>query len=706
MTRTVAPESNRIAGPAVPTSASDPALQTRALTVALAGNPNSGKTSIFNALTGANQRVGNWPGVTVERKEGFRAATEGGAHRTPSRARIVDLPGTYSLTAASPDERIARDFILHGDSDLVIAVVDAANLERNLYLVLQLIEIGKPLVIALNMVDIAEALGISIEVEKLSQLLGVPVAPTCANVGKGIAELWDAAMQAARDPWEPRRLSYGRQVDEAIEHVRERVAAEPELVRTHPATWMAVSLLCGDASHMPDSREADPRMQGVLSAARSAARHLQDVTGDTAEAAVIHGRYGAIAGLMREVATLPEDTRETPSDRADRVLLHRIWGMPILLAAVALTFHLTFTLGDIPSRWIEMGAAALGDYVATLMPAGMVRSLIVDGIIGGVGGVLVFLPQILILFAVIAILEDSGYMARAAFLMDRTMHRMRLHGKAFIPMVMGFGCNVPAIMATRTLESHRDRLVTIMVAPLMTCSARLPVYALIAGALFGVYAGLAIASMYALGVLLAAIIARVFRRHVLSGEEDPFVMELPPYHRPTFRGVMIHTWERGSLFLQKAGTVILAGAALMWFLSAFPWGVEVGGPESYAGRLGRMTVPVLRPLGFGPNEGVALISGFVAKEIVVSTLGVIYGLGAEADTAALGKAIAAGPMTPLSGYAFMAFVLIYSPCLATIAAIKRETGSWKWALGAMGYLTALAWFVAFVIYQGGRLLGL
>ncbi len=692
-----------------------PAALNRPITVALAGNPNSGKTSVFNILTGANQQVGNWPGVTVERKEGFRPMSpppgRGFTASDPQpsgdqRVRVVDLPGTYSLTASSPDERIARDFILHGDSDVVIAVVDAANLERNLYLVMQLLEIGKPIVIALNMTDIAEWLGIRINTEKLSQLLGAPVVPTCANIGKGIPELWQAAMQTARRPSVPRRLSYGRQVDEAIERVRGRIEAEAELVRDHPAQWMAVSLLCGDTSHMPDSREADPRIEGVLSAARSAARHLQDVTGDTAEAAVIHGRYGAIAGLMREAVSLPPDSRETPSDRADRILLHRFWGMPILLAAVALTFHVTFTLGSIPSDWIEAGTALLGRYVATLLPAGMVQSLVVDGIIGGVGGVLVFLPQILILFAVIAILEDSGYMARAAFLMDRTMHRMRLHGKAFIPMVMGFGCNVPAILATRTLESHRDRLVTIMVAPLMTCSARLPVYALIAGALFGIYAGLAIASMYALGVLLAAIIARIFRRHVFAGEEDPFVMELPPYHRPTFRGIMIHTWERGSLFLQKAGTVILAGAVLMWFLSAFPWGVEVGGADSFAGRIGRTIVPIIRPLGFGPNEGVALISGFVAKEIVVSTIGVLYGLGAEADTAALGKAIAAGPMTPLSGYAFMAFVLIYSPCLATIAAIKRETGSWKWAMGAMGYLTGLAWLVALVIYQGGRLLGL
>lgn len=668
-------------------------------TIALAGNPNSGKTSLFNALTGANQHVGNWPGVTVERKEGFRATDTG-------RVRIVDLPGTYSLTAHAPDERIARDFVLHGGSDLVIAVVDASNLERNLYLVLQLIEIGRPLVIALNMSDIAKAQGIAINVPALSQLLGVPIIETCANVGRGVEELWTTALRMLDHPSIPRALSYGRQVDEAIAAVRQSLAHAPELSEQHPDTWLAVSLIMGDYTHLPETREADPRIQRVLSAARSAARHLEEVTGDTAEAAVINGRYGAIAGIVREAVAFPRDGRESPSDRMDRVLLHRIWGMPILLAAVAATFHLTFSIGDYPSAWIEAGASALGARIAQSMPDGMLRSLIVDGVIGGVGGVMVFLPQIFILFAVIAFLEDSGYMARAAFLMDRTMHRMRLHGKAFIPMVMGFGCNVPAILATRTLESPRDRLVTMLVAPLMTCSARLPVYALIAGSLFGVYAGLAIASMYVLGVMLAAIVARVLRRYVMRGEEDPFVLELPPYHRPTARGVIIHTWERGRLFLQKAGTVILAGAVLMWFLSAFPWGVEMGGPESYAGRLGRWTEPAIRPLGLGSNEAVALISGFVAKEIVVSTLGVLYGLGSEADTAALGRAIASSSLTPLGGYAFMVFVLIYSPCLATIAAIRRESGSWKWAALALGYLTTLAWLAAFVVYQGGRLLGL
>jgi ferrous iron transport protein B len=680
----------------VPASSTE--ARKRQLTVALAGNPNSGKTSVFNQLTGAHQHVGNWPGVTVERKEGT-------CHIGGRRATIVDLPGTYSLTASSADERVARDFVLHGGTDTVIAVVDASNLERNLYLVVQLIELGAPLVVALNMCDIAEDRGFVINVDKLSELLDVPVVPTCAHVGEGIAELWHTAEQVADTGRRPRPLRYGRQVDEAVGNVRRAFEDVPELANQHPSRWLAISLIIGDESHLPRTREADPRIQHALAAARAEARHIEVVTGDNAEAAVINGRYGAIAGVYRESVVEPEESRVTPSDRVDRILLHRVWGLPILLAALAVMFQLTFYIGAYPSGWLEHATASLGDHVSGLLAEGPLRSLLVDGVVSGVGGVLVFVPQIFILFAVIAFLEDSGYMARAAFLMDRVMHRMSLHGKAFIPMIMGFGCNVPAIMATRTLESPRDRLVTILVAPLMTCSARLPVYALIAGALFGAHAGLAILSMYVLGTVLAAVMARIFRRHVVPGEEEPFVMELPPYHKPTLKGVLIHTWERGKLFLQKAGTVILAGAVIMWFLSAFPWGVEVAGPDSYAGRLGKLVEPLVRPLGFSWKEAVALISGFAAKEIVVSTLGVLYGLGSEAETSELGTAIANGHLTPLSGYAFMAFILIYSPCIAAIAAVKRETGSWKWTAFAVGYLTALAWLVALIIYQGGRLLG-
>ncbi|MGQ9732318.1 MAG: ferrous iron transport protein B [Candidatus Zipacnadales bacterium] len=669
------------------------------LTVALAGNPNSGKTSIFNELTGANQHVGNWPGVTVEHKEGYRPV-EGG------RARIIDLPGTYSLTANSPDERIARDFVLHGDSDVVIAVVDASNLERNLYLVVQLIELGARIVMALNMCDIAQGRGFIIDVDKLSTLLDLPVVPTCANVGEGIEELWATTLRHARNGVPPRPLRYGRQVDEAIDRVVAAIREVPELVEEHPERWLAICLLIGDESHLPASKEADPRIQNILRVARMEARHLATVASDTAESAIINGRYGAIQGIYRETVFEPEGSHESPSDRIDRLLLHRLWGVPILLLAMAMVFEVTFFMGAYPSRWIEAGCVALGKYMATLIPEGPQQSLVVDGIIGGLGSVLVFIPQIFILFACIAFLEDSGYMARAAFLMDRFMHRMSLHGKAFIPMLMGFGCNVPAIMATRTLESARDRLVTILVAPLMTCSARLPIYAVIAGAMFGRQAGLVIFSIYLLGIVLAALLARLFRRHVVRGEDEPFVLELPPYHRPTLKGIVLHTWERGKLFLQKAGTVILAGSVIMWFLSAFPWGVEVAGPDSYAGQAGKLLEPLVKPLGFAWQEAVALISGFAAKEIVVSTLGVLYGIGSEPGTVELGEALRQGHLTPLSGYGFMAFVLIYSPCLATIGAIRRETASWRWTLFAGGYLTALAWVVAFIIYQGGRLVGI
>jgi ferrous iron transport protein B len=669
------------------------------LTVALAGNPNSGKTSLFNQLTGSRQHVGNWPGVTVERKEGV-CQLEG------PRAAIVDLPGTYSLTANSPDERVARDFVLHGGPDVVIAVVDAANLERNLYLVVQLIELGAPLVMALNMCDMAEGRGFAIDVGKLAELLDVPVVSTCAVRGLGVGRLWEEAQRIAREGRRPRPLRYGRQVDEAIESVTQALEPLPELTGEHPTRWLAISLLIGDETHLPGSGGTDPVLQHALSVARSSARHLEEVTGDTAEAAIISGRYGAIAGLYHESVVEPEDVHLTPSDRLDHVFLHRTWGLPILFVALAIAFQLTFWLGGFPSEWLRAACVWLGIRVGGLLPAGPPRSLVVDGIIGGVGGVLAFLPQIAILFAVVAFLEDSGYMARAAFLMDRLMHRMGLHGKAFIPMVMGFGCNVPAIMATRTLESERDRLLTILITPLMSCSARLPVYALLAGALFGRQAGWVFLSLYVLGIALAAAMARIFRCRVLPGEEEPFFLELPPYHRPTAKGIIIHTWERAKLFLQKASTVILAGSVIMWFLSAFPWGVEIAGEHSYAGQLGKLLAPLVAPLGFSWREAMALMFGFVAKEIVVATFGVLYGLGKSPEAGELGRLLAAGPLTPLSGYAFMAFTLIYTPCLATIAAIRRETNSWKWALFAVGYLLLLAWLVAFVIYQGGRLLGL
>ncbi len=669
------------------------------LTVALAGNPNSGKTSLFNQLTGAHQHVGNWPGVTVERKEGV-------CQLPGPRATIVDLPGTYSLTANSLDERVARDFVLHGRPDVVIAVVDAGNLERNLYLVVQLIELGAPLVLALNMCDMAEDRGFVINVTQLSDLLDVPVVATCATKGDGIAELWDTALQVAREGRPPRALRYGRQVDEAIDAVAESLRGLPELTGEHPTRWLAISLLIGDDSHLPADRGDDPLIRHALEVARASARHLEEVTGETAEAQVTDGRYGAISGVYREAVVEPDDAHITPSDRLDHVFLHRFWGVPILLVALAITFELTFWLGAFPSRWLKLGCTHLGHFLAALMPKGPLESLTVDGIIGGVGGVLVFVPQIFVLFAVVAVLEDSGYMARAAFLMDRIMHRMGLHGKAFIPMIMGFGCNVPAIMATRTLESERDRLLTTLVLPLVTCSARLPVYALLAGALFGPRAGLVILSLYVLSIALAALMARVLRRAVAPGEDEPFVLELPPYHRPTAKGIAIHTWERAKLFLQKAGIVILAGSVVMWFLSAFPWGVEVAGEKSYAGQIGKLLAPLVAPLGFSWREAVALMFGFVAKEIVVSTMGVLYGLGQHASSSDLGHAIAAGPLTPLSAYAFMAFTLIYTPCLAAVAAIRRETNSWKWALFAVGYLLVLAWIIAFIIYQGGRLAGL
>ncbi len=667
--------------------------------VALAGNPNSGKTSLFNHLTGANQRVGNWPGVTVERKEGVRR-TEAG------QALVVDLPGIYGFTADTPDQRVARDYLLLEEADVLVAVVDASNLTRHLYLVMQLIEFGVPMVIALNMTDVAVAAGVRIDAAALAQALDVEVIPTRGDLGQGVSELWAAVERRAADRRLPRPVRYESSLDEAVTTIEKAILQTPELLDARPPRWLALSLLIGEESALPARPADDPEHARLLATARAVRREFAEDCEATAEDGVIQARYASAERIAGAIVVESKAVRETPSDRADRVFLHRVWGLPILLAVAVALFQLTFRVGAYPSDWIDLGFGALGAWLGGALPEGPLAALLVDGVLAGVGGVLVFVPQILILFALVSILEDSGYMARAAVLMSRLMRTVGLHGMAFIPMCLGFGCTVPAVMATRTIPSERDRLVTILVAPLMSCSARMPVYALVAGALFGARAGLVIFSLYALGVVLAAATARVLRSRVLRGEDEPFLVELPPYHRPAPKSIAIRTWERGKLFVAKAGTVILAGSIVVWALSAFPWGVEPAGPESYAGRLGQTVEPLVRPLGFGWREAVALISGAVAKETVVSTMGVLYGAGEDAEEGAIGDALTDGHLTPLSGYAFLVFVLIYAPCVAAIGAVRRETASWKWTLVCVGYLTVLAWLAALVIYQGGRLLGL
>ena len=672
------------------------------IVIALAGNPNSGKTTVFNNLTGARQHVGNWPGVTVEKKVG-RLIYAGKTHK------VIDLPGIYSLGAYSEDEIIARDFILHEKPDVVINVVDASNIERNLYLTVQLLEAGVRMVVALNMVDEAEARNIVVDREKLAEFLGVPVVPTVATKNKGLPELVEQALAAAESgPQEALKIDYGQEAEAEISELEKVISSRPGLADRYPPRWLAVKLLEEDdrllkeIGKLPDSGD-------LLARREKSIRRLQKITGEEVENLFAERRYGFISGIVRQVVRKKNiEQRLSLSDRIDRVVTSRFFGLPIFLVAMWAVFQFTFKLGGPLTGWIEsffdwLGGAAEGALNAVCAPE-WVTSFLLKGVIGGVGSVLVFIPPIFLLFLAISFLEDSGYMARAAYIMDRFMHALGLHGKSFLPMLIGFGCNVPAIMATRTLENKQDRLVTILINPLMSCTARLPIYILFAGAFFSTRQGLVIFSLYLLGIILAIIMGKLFKTVLFKGESAPFVMELPPYRLPTLKGTLIHVWERGSSFIRKAGTIIFGAVVLIWVLSVFPWGVEYASQESLVGRLGGALAPVLAPAGFGKWEAAAaLVFGLLAKEVVVGTLGVIYGVGEGGEGL---TQIIAQQWTPLSAYAFMAMCLIYIPCAATIGAIKRETNSWKWTGFAVGYSLVLGWVVAVIIYQGGRLLGL
>ena len=721
------------------------------ITIALAGNPNSGKTTMFNNLTGARQHVGNWPGVTVEKKEGdYR--------RNGHRVRVVDLPGTYSLTAYSMEEIIARDFVVKNRPDVVVDIVDASNLERNLYLAVQMLELGCNVMIALNMTDVADSNGIRINAPLLSELLGVPVTPTVASKNRGVDDMVQS-MLALADDKSPRKevtVSYGKEVEDEILTLSGLIEETGALTGDYRPRWLAVKLLEGDKV-ITEAVSQTAHGKRILAASEKSRNHIRDILDDEPETVIADRRYGFINGLVKEVVTRPAVDRRTMSDKIDSVITNRLLGLPIFLVLMWLTFHLTFTVGAPPMEWIDALFGRLGHGAAALLGDTLVGSLVVDGIIGGVGGVVIFLPNILLLFFAIALLEDTGYMARAAFIMDRLMHRIGLHGKSFIPMLVGLGCSVPAIMATRTLENRRDRLVTILVVPLMSCGARLPVYILLAGAFFApAAAGRAIFSMYIIGILLAMIMAIVFRKFLFPGPSTPFVMELPPYRIPTLKSVLIHMWERGWLYLKKAGTVILAISIILWFLMAVPRtfpGQEkmetklaaaterfeqqvqdknldeeseayaelyepvatlengIAGAQlenSIAGRIGHALKPVLAPLGFDWKSGIAIVAAFAAKEVVVSTLGTIYSMGeADEESEGLREAIQKDPVfNPLVAYVLMLFTLISVPCMATVAVIKRETNSWKWAGFSVAYHTALAWGVCFLVYQAGKAAGI
>ncbi len=712
------------------------ATTTRQLTVALAGNPNAGKTTIFNALTGGRQHVGNYPGVTVEKKEG--SCRVGQTH-----LRIVDLPGTYSLTAYSAEELVARNFLIHDRPDVVIDVLDASNLERNLYLAVQIMELGAPLVLALNMSDVAEQRGIRFDLGLLSDLLGVPIMPTIGHKGLGKADLLAKAVEVAerQDRPAPRRIDYGPEMEAEIGKLQQRIDQAGQTPDGAGSRWLALKLLEGDENVR--ERIADT---SIVAAAEQAAERLDSLLGDTPEALIADRRYGFIAGACQEAVRSTVESRRSTSDRIDMVVTSRVLGLPIFLALMYGVFHLTFTLGDPAMGWIEAGFGWLSGAVGGLWPEGsesLLRSLLVDGVIGGVGGVLVFLPNIVLLFLAIALLEDTGYMARAAFLMDRLMHKIGLHGKSFVPMLIGFGCSVPAIMATRTLESSRDRLTTMMVIPLMSCGARLPIYALIIPAFFPrAWHAPMLWIIYLIGIILAVLLAKLLKSTILRGEAPPFVMELPPYRAPTLRSVGLHMWNRCGAYLKKAGTVILAISIVLWAMQQWPdlpqdreaafaaqrglvlartqlppeakdeLIAEIDQAEAQAaleaslmGRIGRGIEPILRPCGFDWKISTAMIGAFAAKEVFVAQMGIVYSLGEEQDEESEPlRARLQAAYTPLQGFCIMLFCLISAPCMATIAITRRESNSWKWAMFQLAGLTVLAWVITATVYQVGRLL--
>jgi ferrous iron transport protein B len=715
--------------------------------IALAGNPNVGKSTLFNRWTGMRQHVGNWPGKTVEKKEGSFKYDQYGME-------VIDLPGNYSLTAYSVEEVVSRDYIVGEKPDVIVNIIDAANLERNLYLTVQMMELGANLVLALNMNKFAREKGLKINKKQLSELLGVPVIEIEAVDDTGSEKLLQTIVKVSKSPNVVLdRLEYGNEVSEHTKQLEKIIDQDiPQL--DAPSSWIALKLMEEDPEIIKKIEETG-KGQRVLKEIKKIQRHFNDVFGDDADAAITDARYGFIAGLVSESVKKPKIDKVTRSDLIDRVVTHKYLGIPIFLLIMWLTFQITFTLGDPLGGYVEEAFAWLGETIAASMGEGFLTSFIVDGIIGGVGGVLVFVPLIFILFLILSILEDSGYLARAAFVMDRFMHKLvGLHGKSFIPMILGFGCAVPGIMATRTLENERDRLLTMLIVPFMSCSARLPVYALIVAAFFSAYQGWVIFSLYLLGIVVAIIVAAIFKKTIFKGMSAPFVMELPPYRLPTAKGALIHMWERGALFLKKAGTIILALSVVIWALSSLPVGVEYGSQESVTGQIGTVLSPIFAPLGFGEWQAtVAIIYGFLAKEVVVSTFGTLYGIdgdggGEEAsdeevsanETASVEQvsneasgeqvsgetaveeasaeeeetapeedpgyiAVMQELFTPLSAYAYMVFVLLYIPCLATLAAIRRETNSWKWPAFAAVYTFVVAYVVSFVVYQGGLIMG-
>ncbi len=653
------------------------------INVLLAGNPNVGKTTLFNILCGVHQHTGNYPGVTVDVKAGSRD------HAGYTLA-ISDLPGTYSLSAFSPDEQVARDALLTTKPDIVLQVVDATNIERNLFLTTQLMEIGAPVIIALNMSDLAEQEGIAIDHECLSKHLGLPIVPIVASSGKGIPELLEMVVRIAEGKHQvsPVAICYPHSVQKHIGEISTFLEDHTDLLNNLSPNYAATRLLEGDPRLVETLHEAGLNIPVIDS------HEPGDLDGFVED--ILLARYRT-AEQVTSCAVRCSLRRVQPSDLIDQVLTHRWFGIPIFLSFMWFAFQLTFSLAEPFAALLEIFFGAIGEAVSGVSMDPYISSFLVDGVIGGVGSVFSFVPSIFILFFLLALLEDSGYLARAAFVMDRLMHSIGLHGRSFIPLLIGFGCNVPGIMAARTLQSRADRLITIITVPFMSCAARLPVYVLFAGTFFGAAAGTVIFGLYLLGILVAIITALIFRRFVFHGEPSPFIMELPPYRRPTIFAGLLHMWHRGRTYLQKAGTVIVLGVVIVWALATLPFGVEYGSADSLAGMLGHLLQPIFAPMDFSWQLVVGLFFGFIAKEVVVGSLGTLYG-GEEM----LGETLAADPLLgPVTALAYMVFVLLYLPCVAALGVIRSETESWTWTAIAVGYGLIVAWVASLLVTLAG-----
>ena len=717
----------------------------RTINVALVGNPNSGKTSLFNLASGAHEHVGNYSGVTVDAKEGYFDFE--GYH-----FRIVDLPGTYSLSAYTPEEIYVRRHIVDETPDVIINVVDSSNLERNLYLTTQLIDMNVRMVVALNIYDELESSGNTLDYHLLSKLFGVPMVPTVSKKNRGLDTLFHVVINLYEgvdffdkqgnmnpevlkdltewhDSLEDRKnheeehledyvrehkktgrvfrhihINHGPDIEKAIEAVKSEVSKNEFIRHKYSTRFLSIKLLENDPDIERIVRTL-PNADEIFHVRDKMSKRVQDTMNEDCESAITDAKYGFISGALKETFTDNHLEQAQTTKVLDSIVTHRVWGFPIFFLFMYLMFEGTFVIGEYPMMGIEWLVEQIGDLLRNNMAEGPFKDLLIDGIIGGVGAVIVFLPNILILYFCISLMEDSGYMARAAFIMDKIMHKMGLHGKSFIPLIMGFGCNVPAIIASRTIENRKSRLITMLVNPLMSCSARLPIYLLLVGAFFPQNARLGLLSVYVIGIVLAVVMARLFSKFLVKGDDTPFVMELPPYRMPTAKSIFRHTWEKGAQYLKKMGGIIMIASIIIWFLGYYPnhdayETVAEQQENSYIGQLGRGIEPVIKPLGFDWKLGIGLLSGVGAKELVVSTLGVLYADDPDADSVSLAERI---PITPLVAFCYMLFVLIYFPCIAAIAAIKQESGSWKWTLFAACYTTGLAWLVSFAVYQIGGL---